>query len=76
MGETFDVHDHRHELKQLRDDGETKLYENREKVPCPACGAPFGRLFLTRKRTTTFPENKGSRFCLLRQDDAVLVFRH
>ncbi|GAA0540093.1 flagella cluster protein [Halorubrum ejinorense] len=72
----FDVHDHRHELKQLRDAGATSLWENREDVPCPVCDGVFSRLFVSRQRGTTFPENDGARFCLLRDDDAVYLFRH
>lgn len=73
---SFDVHEHRHRLKQLRDGGDTKLFENRDDVACPACGEPFSRLFSTAKATTTFPENDGARFCLVRDDDAVHLFRH
>lgn len=76
MNESFDVHDHRHEMKQLRDTGSTKLFENRDGVDCPACGVPFDRLFVTKQETTTFPENDGSRFCLLHRDDGIYVFRH
>lgn len=76
MSDTFDLHDHRHELKQLRDSGETMLFENRGDLDCPACSKPFTKLFLTRKRTTSFPENDGTRFCLLSRDDDVLLFRH
>ncbi|RAW45574.1 flagella cluster protein [Halorubrum sp. 48-1-W] len=72
----FDVHEHRHALKQLRDTGETSLWENREGLACPACGEPFDRLFTTTKPSTRFPENDGSRFCLVRDDDAVHLFRH
>lgn len=76
MSDTFELHEYRHELKQLRDTGDTKLFENRGDVPCPACDRPFERLFVTRKRTTTFPENDGARFCILREDDGVFMFRH
>ena len=72
----FDVHDHRHELKQLRDSGRTSLWENREGMACPVCDDAFSRLFVTKKAGTTFPENDGARFCLLRDDDAVYLFRH
>lgn len=72
----FDLHDHRHRLKQLKDSGETKLFENRDGVECPACGRPFGRLFSTRQRTTSFPGNDGSRFCLVRDEEFVHLFRH
>lgn len=72
----FDVHDHRHRLKQLTDDGDAKLFENRDGVVCPACGEAFDRLFSTRRTATTFPENDGSRFCLVRGETFVHLFRH
>lgn len=72
----FDVHAERHRLKQLTDDGDTKLFANRDGVRCPACGEPFGRVFLTRRRATSFPETDGSPFCLVREPDAVYLFRH
>ena len=72
----FDVHEYRHALKQLRDAGETSLWENRGEVACPACGDPFVRLFTTRQEATRFPSNDGSRFCLLRDGDSIHVFRH
>ncbi|CDK38398.1 hypothetical protein DM2_2013 [Halorubrum sp. DM2] len=72
----FDVHDHRHELKQLRDAGATSLWENREEMDCPVCDDAFSRLFVTEQPGTTFPENDGARFCLLRGGDAVYLFRH
>jgi hypothetical protein len=72
----FDVHDHRHALKQLRDTGDTSLWENRRAVACPACEEPFDRLFTTRRSATRFPQNDGARFCLVRDDDAIHVFRH
>ena len=72
----FDVHNHRHALKQLRDTGDTSLWANRDGVPCPACGTPFARVFTTRKPATRVPANDGSRFCLVRDDDAVHLFRH
>lgn len=77
MGEAgFDVHEHRHRLKQLTDRGDTKLFENRDGVSCPACGEEFGRLFSTRKTATSFPENDGSRFCIVRESEYVHLFRH
>ncbi|SMO88608.1 DUF7385 family protein [Halorubrum cibi] len=72
----FDVHEHRHALKQLRDTGDTSLWESRKDVACPACEEPFDRLFTTRRLATRFPENDGVRFCLVRDDDAIHVFRH
>lgn len=76
MGSTFDIHEHRHRMKQLRDTGSTKLFENRDAIDCPVCGTAFDRLFVTRKRGTTFPENDGSRFCILDEDDGIYLFRH
>ncbi len=72
----FEVHEHRHALKQLRDAGETSLWKNRDSVACPACGEPFDRLFTSRKAATRFPKNDGAAFCLVRDDDAVHLFRH
>jgi hypothetical protein len=72
----FDVHEHRHALKQLKDTGSTSLWESRRDVRCPVCDAPFDRLFTTREPGTAFPENDGARFCLLRDDDAIHLFRH
>lgn len=72
----FDIHDHRHALKQLKDTGSTSLWENRNGISCPICEEPFTRLFTTREAGTTFPENDGARFCLLRDDDAIHLFRH
>ncbi|MES3161384.1 MAG: flagella cluster protein [Halorubrum sp.] len=72
----FDLHDHRHALKQLRDTGETSLWENRKDVSCPVCSEPFDRLFITRQDTARFPENNGSRFCLTRTDETIRLFRH
>ena len=76
MPDAFDIHDHRHAMKQLKDTGQTGLYDNRKDVVCPVCGEPFDRLFLTKKRGTTFPENDGASFCLLNQGDGVYLFRH
>lgn len=76
MSKTLDIHEMRHRLKQLSDDGDTKLFENRDEVSCPACGTPFERLFVTRRATTSFPENDGSRFCLVRDPEQIHVFRH
>lgn len=72
----FDIHEERHRLKQLTDDGDTKLFENREGVECPACGCRFERVFSTRRESVSFPENDGSRFCLVRQERLVHLFRH
>jgi hypothetical protein len=72
----FDVHAERHRLKQLHDDGESKLFENRKDVECPACGSAFDRLFVTERSAESFPENDGSRFCLVRNSGSVYLFRH
>ncbi|WP_299234952.1 DUF7385 family protein [Natronomonas sp.] len=72
----FDLRGERHRLKQLTDDGNTKLFTNRDGVECPACRTAFERLFVTERAATSFPENDGSRFCLLNESDAVYVFRH
>ncbi|MDR9380096.1 MAG: flagella cluster protein [Natronomonas sp.] len=72
----LDIHAERHRLKQLTDDGDGTLFENRDGVDCPACGAQFVRMFATTRRTVSFPENDGSRFCFVRSDETVQLFRH
>jgi hypothetical protein len=72
----FDIHAERHRLKQLSDDGDTKLFENRDGVACPVCGEQFDRLFSTERTAITFPKNDGSRFCLRRDGETVSLFRH
>ena len=76
MRETFDMHEHRHKLKQLRDSGDTKLFENRGDVECPVCQTVFRRIFVTTNQAVQFPENDGSRFCVQRQSERLAVFRH
>jgi hypothetical protein len=76
MPESFDIHDHRHRMKQLRESSDTGLYDNRDGVTCPVCATAFERLFILRGREQQFPENDGARFCLLTQDDGVYLFRH
>lgn len=73
---SFDVHAERHRLKQLKDDGGTALFENRDGVECPVCDRPFDRLFSTERASVSFPENDGARFCLLRDAGTVHLFRH
>jgi hypothetical protein len=75
MPDTFDVHDHRHRMKQLNKSSETELYENRDGVTCPVCADSFHRVFVLKGRGKQFPQNDGARFCLLNQD-SVYLFRH
>ncbi|THE63598.1 flagella cluster protein [Salinadaptatus halalkaliphilus] len=76
MDADFDVHDHRHQLKQLQDSGETAVFENRDGLTCPACSREFERLMLVEPRQYSVPSNAGSPFCLLRRDDDLVLFRH
>lgn len=76
MPDTFDIHEYRHRMKQLKESSDSGLYDNRDGVVCPVCGEPFDRLFVMRSDSHSFPENDGAAFCLLRQDDGVYLFRH
>lgn len=76
MRDAFNIHEHRHKLKQLRDSGDTKLFENRGNVECPVCRSVFRRIFVTTNHAVRFPENDGSRFCVQRQPETLAVFRH
>ncbi|WP_435175334.1 DUF7385 family protein [Halorussus sp. AFM4] len=74
-GERFDVHDHRHALKLHRDTGDTRHWENREDLDCPACEEPFSDLFVSEKRYNSFNPPEG-RFCVVRETDRILLFAH
>ncbi|MXV61746.1 flagella cluster protein [Natronorubrum sp. JWXQ-INN-674] len=76
MAHEFDIHDHRHRVKQLRDDGDTAVFENRDELACPACSDPFERLLLIRSETISVPENSGEPFCLARCTETIALFRH
>ena len=62
----FDVHAHRHRLKQLRDDGGSELYENRDGVACPACGDGFSQLLISDRNAHSFDVDADTRFCVRR----------
>lgn len=76
MDADFDVHDHRHQLKQIQDSGETAVFENRDGLTCPACAQEFERLMLVEPRQFSFPSSAGSPFCLVRRADDLVLFRH
>jgi hypothetical protein len=72
----FDVHEYRHGLKLVREDRETMHLENRGgEFACPACGKPFGKLFVTEKRENTFAD-PGSPLCVVRTDGELLLITH
>ncbi|MFB6173293.1 MAG: flagella cluster protein [Halobacteriales archaeon] len=72
----FDVHDHRHALKLLKDTGGTELYDNREGVACPACDRAFDTLFVTERDTASFDPDGAFPFCVLRDGERLYVFTH
>ena len=71
----FDVHEHRHALKLHKDTGETQLWENRKELNCPACEDLFSDLLISERRHNSF-NPPGGRFCVVREDDRILVFTH
>lgn len=72
----FDVHEYRSKLKLLRQDGHSMHLENREGVECPACGAPFDRLFVTEQEEVTFNSAPNGPMCLVRTPEQLLVLTH
>jgi len=75
MPERFDVHDHRHALKLHKDTGQTQLWENKKDLDCPACDDAFADLLISEKRHNSFNRPDG-RFCVVREEDRLLVFTH
>jgi hypothetical protein len=72
----FDVHEVRHRLKQRKDAGHTKLFENRDRVACPACGEPFDGLLAIDRREYSLDPPGSARLCVVREDDRLLLFAH
>jgi hypothetical protein len=71
----FDIHDYRHGLKLLKEERGTMHLDNRDGFACPACGEPFERLFVSKRRTNSFG-NPDAPFCLARSDEKLLVLTH
>ena len=72
----FDVHDYRHGLKLLEQDGETMTFANRDGFSCPACGRSFERLLVATTSDLTFDTPPNAPFCIVRTDDELLVLTH
>ncbi|WP_416841133.1 flagella cluster protein [Haloferax sp. DFSO52] len=76
MATEFDVHEVRHRVKLLRDDGDTMLVENRDGVECPACSESFSQLLLSERTAHSFDLDAGTRFCVRREDERLLIATH
>ncbi|MGQ4555652.1 DUF7385 family protein [Halobellus sp. GM3] len=76
MADRFDQHAVRHRMKLLRDGGDVTLYENRDGVPCPACGDPFARVLLTERHSHSFGLADAERLCVTRDNDRLVVCTH
>lgn len=73
--EPFDVHEIRHKLKLHNDSGDRQLWENKKDASCPACEESFLELLISNLRENSFNRPDG-RFCVVREDDRLLVFTH
>lgn len=76
LSDGFDVHDHRSELKLLKQTGESMQLANRGELACPACDRAFDRLFVTERETVSFDAAPNGPICLARTDDQLLLFTH
>lgn len=72
----IDLHDYRYGLKLRKQTRETSLWTNEEPFACPACGEPFEGLFTSEKRHNTFTPGDATPFCIVRDPDRILMFRH
>ncbi len=66
----------RHRLKLKRDAGHTSLFENRDSVACPACEESFTEVLLTEQREHSFQPTGSMPFCIVREDNRILLFTH
>ena len=72
----FDIHAVRHRMKLVKNTGTTELYENRDGVACPACAEPFDDLLVSDERSHSFDPPDGTRLCVVREDERMLVLTH
>jgi transposase-like protein len=72
----IDIHEYRHGLKLRKETRETSLWTNEAGYACPACGEAFTGLFTSEKRHNTFSPTGDTAFCLVREADRILMFRH
>lgn len=66
----------RHRVKLIEDTGDTRLFENRDGVPCPVCDEPFEEALATEERTRELQSMPDHRLCMVREDERVVVFTH
>lgn len=71
-----DLREMRAGLKLRQDTGATKLFENMDGVACPACGDSFDEVLASKERTQSFDPPRRIGFCIVREDERVLVFTH
>lgn len=76
LSEGFDVHDHRSELKLLKQTADSMQLANRSELACPACDRTFERLFVTDAATVSFENAPNGPICLARTPEQLLVFTH
>lgn len=74
--ERIDLHEVRHKLKLVENTGTRELYENREGATCPVCAEPFDEVLASEERTHRFDPPRRIGFCVVREDDRLLVFTH
>jgi hypothetical protein len=72
----IDIHGYRHGLKLRKETRETSHWENNDGFACPACNKEFQHLFTSEKRHNTFTPSSPTPFCIVREDDRILLFRH
>jgi hypothetical protein len=66
----------RHRVKLIEDSGDTRIFENRDGVPCPVCGDPFEEALATGEATHQLGRMPQHRFCLVREEDTMVILTH
>lgn len=72
----IDLHEYRHGLKLLKETRQTSYWENKQGYACPACDKPFEQLFTSEKRHNTFSPSTATPFCIVHEDNRLIMFRH
>lgn len=66
----------RHRVKLVEDTGDSRLFENRDGVPCPVCEEPFDEALETERRTEQLSPPGSLTLCLLNGEEKLVLFTH
>lgn len=75
--ESVDFDAVRHRVKLIEDTGDSRLFENRDRVSCPVCEEPFEEALESQRSTEQVTPRDGQSLCIVNGPERKLVlFTH